>query len=140
MFNIDDNFLASVGYDTGLLSEEEKSRIKQQFIEDLNKSFTQRIMQELDIVQQDEFNDIQENAKRAFRWLREFHADYESRQNYRELLDNGYTEDDAVTFYASILWMGDAVPGFGVIAQEVLDGYRNSLIGKRREVNQALGL
>lgn len=140
MFLVDDNFLTSVGYDVAMMSDAEKETIQQQFTQDLNQRFALALMQELDEDQQVEFNDIQENPARAYRWLDEFHGDYRSRADFNELLQNGYSEEDAATYYASLLWMSDAVPGFGQVAQRVFAQFQAELVQQRQQANAALGL
>ncbi len=136
MFEITDNFLTSVGFDVTTMSSAEKEQYKQQFSSDITARVTAELFDELTPQQADEFNDIQSNQDRVYRWLDEFHADYRSRDDFQQILKNtGDNMDDATMFYAGILWMGDAVPEFGVIIQDVFDRYQAELIEGRQAAN-----
>lgn len=138
MFQIDDDFLTSVGYDVASLSEAQKAEYIEQITNEVNERVSSRLVSELSDEQIEEFNNIQENADRARRWLDEFHADYEERKEYRQILANGASEDEAVTFYAVAFWFRDAVPGYGELIQEELDDYQARLIAMRNAANNSI--
>ena len=64
MFQIDDNFLTSVGYDVANLSDEKKQQYIDEFTAEVNERVSERLVSELDDQQIDEFNDIQESPER----------------------------------------------------------------------------
>ena len=136
MFQIDDNFLASVGYDVAALSEEQKQKYIDEMTEEINERATERLVSELDDQQVDEFEGIQENPGRARQWLHEFHHGYQSRQDYLEVSGGAEDEDDAVTFYATMLWMNDAVPQYGELMQQEMNEYHDELLKMRQQANE----
>lgn len=139
MFIIDNNFLSSIGYDTATLAAEKRQQIIDGLTEEMNVRLTERFFNEVDDAQAEEMSEIQENPDRARRWLNEFHSDYRAREDFKQVASVN-TEDDAVTFYATALWLGDAIPMYGEVIQEELNKYQQELVGKRKMVNQALGL
>ncbi len=132
MFEINDNFLANVGYDLATLSDEQKAEYKQQFANDVTERVILRLSEELTGEQAEEFSEIQDSPERATHWLDEFHSDYREREDFQKIAKSIGDDSDAVTFYAGILWMNDAVPRFGGLFQEELDNYQSELIEKRR--------
>lgn len=139
MFEIDDNFLASVGYDLAVLSEEQKAQYKRELTEELNTRLIDRFAPELSEEQVSELEGIQDNIERANGWLNEFHPNYSEMSGFKEMAEAG-DRDDAVKFAASTLWMNDAVPSFGELISEELQKYHDELVEKRQMVNKALGL
>ncbi|MCA9336035.1 hypothetical protein KC967_03990 [Candidatus Saccharibacteria bacterium] len=137
MFQIDDNFLASAGYNVASLSEAQKQQYIDEFTAEANERISERLVSELDDQQIEEFNEIQENPERAKNWLNEFHAGYHDKEEYRQILEGTGSEDDAATFYAAALWMNDAVPRYGELIQEELDNYLAQLV-KMREAADAI--
>lgn len=137
MFEIDDNFLTSVGYDVTTLSDAKKRQYKDELSEELNQRIIQSMMSEIDESQANEMSDIQENPDRARAWLHEFHSDYRTRDDFRQLAA-AMSEDELVTFYATSLWFKDAIPGFGEIVQDEFDKYQSELIATRQMVNSSL--
>lgn len=139
MFDIDDNFLQSIGYNVATLSEEQKAQYKKELTEELQARLSERLGSELEEQQVDDLESIQDSDARADQWLHEFHADFEGSDDYRTLLKI-LGEPEAKIFYASALWMQDAIPGYGLIVREEFDKYQNELVEKRKMVNAALGL
>ena len=119
MFEIDDDFLKSIGFHLEVMSDEKKEMEKQRLSGMFEERLIERFLPEMDDNQIEELDDIQSNPERAYRWLDEFHTDYRDREDYKQLLSVS-DEDEAVMFYASMLWMGDAVPNFGELIQEEL--------------------
>lgn len=140
MFQVDDNFLASIGYDTEALSEDKKNQYKSEIQEELIARVSEDIAKELDEDQTNELSDIQENPDRAYGWLNEFHSDYREDQSFKSLLSVADHEEEAVTFYATSLWLNEAVPRFGEIMKEEMGHYQAELIRKRELVNRSLGI
>lgn len=138
MFTIDDNFLASVGYDVTGLSEEKKQQYIAEMTEELNARISDRFLNEIDNEQVDEMHEIQENPDRARSWLAEFHSDYRDRDEFKQVVQV-VPEDEAVTFYAVALWMRYAVPGYGEIVQQELEAYHAELVDLRKSVNDVIG-
>lgn len=139
MFDIDDDFLQSIGYNVTALADEQKAQYKQELTEELQARLSERVGSELEESQVDDFESIQNSTERAEQWLHEFHADFHEAQDYKTLVD-ALGDTDAKVFYASALWMWDAVPDYGLIVREEFDKYQNELVEKRKMVNQALGL
>lgn len=140
MFQVDDEFLRLVGYDIATMSEERKEERKQFFTNELNARLTERLAEELDEAQVDDFATLQDDGdERVRQWLAEFHSDYETTDDYRQLQEV-LGEEDARGFYASLLWLQDAVPGYGKIAEELMAEYHEELVKKREMANEALGL
>lgn len=137
MFQIDDNFLTSIGYDVATLTPERKQQYIDELLTEINERVTERLIGELSDEQIAEFNDIQENRDRAYRWLREFHTDYQSRPDFQALCEAEGDEGAAATMYATALWMGDAVPGYGEVAQEELDKYHAELVRIRQDADES---
>ena len=138
MFEIDDDFLTGVGYDVAALSDEQKNKYKQEIGDEVSARVQERIVQELDSQQMQEFVDIQESVERTKRWLDEFHADYRDQAAFKEIVSNVGDEDEAATFYAEMLWLGDAVPGFGEMVREVLEKYQQELLNNRLMIDEEL--
>ncbi len=136
MFLIDDNFLTSVGYDVANLSESQKQQYIDEFTGEVNERVSERLVSELDDQQVEEFNEIQENPERAKNWLNEFHAGYTDTLEYKQILESSGSEDTATTFYATSLWMNDAVPKYGELIQEELNNYQSLLIKMRQAANE----
>lgn len=139
MFEIDDNFLTSIGYTTATLTEEEKDRYKAELTQELQARISERFAAGLDPAQVEDFEGIQHSAERANAWLREFHSDFAESDDYKGLVA-ALGEQDAKVFYASGLWLRHAVPGYGEIIQETLNEYQNELMEKRRIADEAAGL
>lgn len=137
MFQIDDNFLTSVGYDVANLSDAKRQQYIDEFTAEVNERVSERLVSELDDQQIDEFNDIQESPERAKGWLDEFHAGYQANAEYQQIRDNVDNEGDADTFYAAALWMNDAVPRYGELIQEELNNYQAQLVKMRQAANDA---
>ena len=135
MFQIDDQFLASIGYDIDKLSDEQKQKYINELTNELNARATERLVSELNEHQVDELNDIQENADRAYRWLDEFHSDYRQRDEFKQLVAVSPNERDAVVFYAASLWMQDAVPRYGELMQQEMNEYHRQLVAMRQAAN-----
>lgn len=139
MFDIDDNFLASVGYDVDSLSEEQKDQYKSEIMEELHARTAEALSSNLDETQVDDFASIQDSAERAKSWLYEFHSDFEQSDDYQALV-RALGEQEAQVFYAGALWLRHAVPGYGQKMQEIMEDYQEELIEKRAMVNKALGI
>lgn len=139
MFDIDDNFLTSIGYNLDLLTDDQKSQYKAELAEELQARVSERLVSGLDESQVEDFESIQDSAERANQWLHEFHAEFEDADDYKALVQV-LGELDAQIFYAGGLWLRHAVPGYGQLVQEMLDEYQNELIEKRRMADQAAGL
>ena len=138
MFDINDDFLASIGYDVAALSDDEKEAYRRELTEELQARLSERLGSELEPDQVDDFESIQNSGERANQWLHEFHDDFEQQDDYKTLV-TALGEKDAQIFYASALWMQDAIPGYGLIVREEFDKYQHELIEKREIVNKALG-
>ncbi len=139
MFQIDDNFLTSVGYDVAQLSGEKKAQYIEEITNEVNERVSERLVSELDDRQIDIFNSLQEEPDRARAWLDEFHWGYQDHEMYKTLLDTAGNSDDAATFYATALWMNDAVPQYGALIQEELDAYQAELVKMRQAANDMVG-
>lgn len=139
MFQIDDDFLSSIGYDPKVLSDDQKERYKKEIIDELIARTSEEIAKELDEDQANELNDIQENPSRAYSWLNEFHSGYKEDENFKGLASVADDEAEAVTFYAVGLWLNDAVPRYGEIMREQMADYQAELVRKRELVNRSLG-
>lgn len=137
MFEIDDNFLQSIGYNLSSLGEEQKERYKAEITEELQARLNERLGSELTEEQSDDLGTIQDSSVRAGQWLDEFHKDYANAQDYKTVM-SAVGEDEAKIFYASALWMQDAIPEYGLIIREEFDKYQQELIRKREMVKQAL--
>lgn len=140
MFNVDDNLLQQIGYNVAFLTEEEKNRYKKEITEALHRRVAERLATEINQDDLLEFEDVQGNLDRTRRWLAEFHGDYATRDDYRTIRSLFDTEEDAMSFYASALWLRYAVPGYGKIMQQVMDEYVEDLVEMRNQVNQRLGI
>ena len=139
MFNIDDNLLAAIGYNVATLSEEKKNQYRREISEELNQRASAEVLARLSKQEALEF-DVNSNPDRTRRWLAEFHGDYASRQDYQAIRELFETDEDAMSFYASALWMRYAVPDYGKIMQEVMNEYVEELADMRRAVNEQLGI
>lgn len=137
MFQIDDAFLASIGYDVSLLTDEQRAQYKNEILEEVNTRLSERLASELTEEQVLDMESIQDSAERAEQWLYEFHSDFAEVADYQVLVE-ALGEPEAKIFYATALWMQDAVPDYGVIAQQVLNDYHAELIEKYKLVEQAL--
>lgn len=140
MFNIDDNLLATIGYDVAALSEEKKRQYFRQISEEVNKRVAERLYARLSKQEALEFEDVGGNPDRTRRWLAEFHGDYASREDYRSIRELFDDEKDAMSFYASALWMRYAVPDYGKIMQQTFDEYVEDLVAMRQAVNERFGI
>lgn len=138
MFEITDEFLQKVGYDTAKMIAPEKERLKWEFTNEFGQRISERIVDELDEGQAEEFLDIQNNQERARRWLDEFHTDYRDRDEFEQLAGVADNEDEAVTFYATALWLRDAVPKYGELIQQELIDYANELAELRKAAFDAV--
>lgn len=138
MFEIDEDFLVSVGYDLALLSDDQIGQYKREMTEELTARLSERLGGELSEEQTEEFEQIQDSPERARRWLDEFHTDYRDKEEYKELRKVTDDEDEATRFYAASFWMSDAVPKYGQLIQEEMDKYQAELVEKRRLSNEAL--
>lgn len=138
MFQIDDNFLSSIGYDPTSLSGEQRDQYKKEIQEELTARISEEIAKELDEKQTNELSEIQENPERAYSWLNEFHRAYRENENFRGLVATADNEAEAVTFYATSLWLSDAVPRYGEIIREQMGNYQAELIRKRELINRSL--
>lgn len=132
MFEIDDNFLASVGYDIASMSDKRKQRYIDEFTQELGARISSRFIDELSDEQIAEFNDVQENHDRAVSWLNEFHADYREREDYRSIREGTGNAEDAESFYATALWMRDAIPNYGGLIQDEMNEYQAELVKMRQ--------
>lgn len=138
MFEINDDFLVSVGYDLALLSDEQIAQYKKEMTEEMTARLSERFARELSEEQISEFEEIQTSTERAQRWLDEFHTGYEEREEYKNIADNAEDRGEAIRFYASMLWLNDAVPKFGELVQEEIDAYQAELVEKRRKTDDIL--
>lgn len=137
MFQVDEEFLQNVGYDVANLSEDRKQRYIDEMSEELTQRTVQTLFAELTEGQAAEMADIESNPERARRWLDEFHYDYRQREDFRQLLAV-MSEDELVTFYATSLWLRDAIPGYGTIVDNEFLKYQQELIATRQMVNDSL--
>ena len=140
MFNIDDNLLAAIGYNVATLSEEKKNQYRREISEELNQRASAEVLARLSKQEALEFEDVNSSPDRTRRWLAEFHGDYASRQDYQAIRELFETDEDAMSFYASALWMRYAVPDYGKIMQEVMNEYVEELADMRHAVNEQLGI
>lgn len=140
MFNIDDKLLADIGYNTETLSEEEKEQHKVSINKEVNRRVAERIAPELTNEQTVEFEDVTNNPDRTKRWLAEFHGDFIDRQDYQQVRSLCDSDEEAMSFYASALWLRYAVPSYGDIMQQVFDEYIEELVSMRAMVNKGLGI
>lgn len=137
MFQIDDNFLASVGYNVDTLSEDKKQQYITEMTEELNQRASERLVRELSEEQAEDMNRMQDSPERARAWLEEFHSDYQSRGDYQQLLAHAPSEDEAVVYYASSLWMNHAVPNYGELLQDEMNAYHAQLVKMRQAASAA---
>lgn len=138
MFEITDEFLQRVGYDTASMVRLEKDRLKWEFSNDFSERMSERLVDELTEEQSEEFLDIQNNQERTRRWLDEFHADYRERKEFKQLASVADNEDEVATFYATALWMRDAVPKYGELIQQELEDYAVELAELRKTAYDSL--
>ena len=139
MYNIDDNFLATIGYDVHLLTQEQRVEYRAEILEEINTRLSERLAAELSEEQVADMQSIQDSAERAEQWLYEFHSDFADADDYKVLVE-AMGESEAKIFYATALWMQDAVPDYGILAQDLLNEYQAELIEKRKMTDAALGL
>lgn len=139
MFNVDDDFLTSVGYDVATLNDDKKAAYKAEIAEELHQRVTEELAAQLDETQVEDLEGIQNSAERAKQWLEEFHSDYASSDEYKAALD-AVGEQDALTFYAGALWLRHATPEYGKLAEEIMAAYQAELAEKRRIANEAFGV
>lgn len=138
MFEIDDDFLVSVGYDLALLTDEQIEQYKKEMTEEMTARLSEHFAGELTEEQSAEFEGLQNNTERARQWLVEFHAGYQENDDFKAFTDAVDDQDEATRFYACSLWMNDAVPNYGELIQKEMDEYQAELTEKRRMANQAL--
>lgn len=138
MFEIDDNFLQSVGYDTNLMSEEQKTEVRTRFLEELHHRSSEEVAHRLSDEESEEVAEIGDNPERARSWLQEFHSDYRDRDEFKNIAAGAENDDEAVTFYAVALWMSYAVPDYGHIMQDVMRDYHETLVQRRDMARAAL--
>ena len=62
MFNIDDNFLASIGYDVALLTPEQRAQYQAEILEEVNTRLSERLALELTEEQVMDMESIQNSA------------------------------------------------------------------------------
>lgn len=139
MFEIDDNFLQSVGYDTNLMTEQQKTEIRTRFLEELHHRSSEEIAHRLDEKDSEEVAEIGDNPERARSWLQEFHSDYRDRDEFKNIAAGAENDDEAVTFYAVALWLNYAVPDYGQIMKDVMSDYHETLVQRRDMARAALG-
>lgn len=140
MFQVDDAFLESVGYDLAALSEEQKDEYRGKIITELHARASEELTRRLDDNDALEMAEIAENPARARSWLQEFHSDYRDREEYKLIAANMDSEDDALAFYATALWLSYAVPDYPQIMQAVMQDYHASLVERHERARAALGL
>lgn len=138
MFDIDDNFLASVGYNVATLSDTQKTQYKTEIEKEINTRLSERIAREISDEEADDLETIQNSEERAMQWLYEFHGEFISTDEYKALVE-ALGDADAKIFSATALWLRHAVPHYGMIAKEMLTAYQVELIEKRAMVQEALG-
>lgn len=138
MFEINDDFLTNVGYDVATLSQEQKAQYVSEFTDEFTARIQERLMAELDEEQVDDLDQVQSSADSARSWLDEFHTDYRERKEFQQILTVMDNEDEAVLFYATSLWMQDAIPAYGGVIQQELNAYQADLIDKRKQANELL--
>lgn len=139
MFEVDDTFLQSVGYDTNLMSEQQKTEVRTRFLEELHLRSGEEITHRLSDEDAEEMREVGDNPERARRWLQEFHSDYRDRDEFKNIAAGAENDDEAVTFYAVALWLNYAVPDYGEIMKEVMRDYHETLIQRRDMARAALG-
>lgn len=139
MFNVDDNFLASVGYDVSALTSEQKAQYVTEITTELKARLADRLVSEIDEEQAADFATLQGNDERVQAWLQEFHPNYASDTNYM-MAEAALGEVDGREFYATTMWTQDAVPGYVELAQEIINNYQAELVQRRQMANAALGL
>ena len=140
MFNIDDELLKKIGYNVATLTEEQKDKYKEELTEGVNQRAAELIVPHLSEEQIEEFSDVQGNPDRTRRWLAEFHGDFASREDYQQVRQMSDSDEEAMSFYASALWLRYAVPNYGELMQQALDEYADELIDMRNQVNAELGI
>lgn len=136
MFNIDDDFLTSIGYSIDVLTPEQREQYRGEILEEVNARLSDRLALELDDEQTLDMASIQDSSERAEQWLYEFHGDFAASDDYKTLVEV-LGEPEAKVFYATALWLQDAVPGYGVIAQGVLHDYQVELISRNKVALEA---
>ena len=142
MFNIDDNLLAAIGYNVATLSEEKKNQYRREISEELNQRASAEVLARLSKQEALEFEDVNSNPDRTRRWLAEFHGDYASRQDYQAIRELFETDEDAMSFYASALWMRYAVRRLRILGATGIRGKVARFIVEQQETeskeNQSL--
>jgi cytochrome P450 len=138
MFEINDDFLTGIGYDVALLSDEKKQSIVEELSKEFMERMQERFLAEIDETQAEDFDRMQENIENTRGWLAEFHADYRDLDDFKQLVQVMDDEDEAVQFYASELWIRDAVPNYRDAMQEELQTYYDDLVKKRAEADELL--
>lgn len=140
MFDIDDALLTKVGYNIAIMTESQKDECKREIQEELNQRVAECFLPKLSEDEIVEFEDVQSNPDRTRRWLEEFHSDYATREDYKAVRQTMDSDEEAMSFYATALWLRYAIPGYHDIMQEIFDDYIGGLIDMRNEVNKQLGL
>ncbi len=138
MFEINNEFLAGAGYDVAGLSEERKAQYIKEFSAEFTERLQERIAGELDEEQVKDWDRMQSSVDNARAWLDEFHWGYHDREDFKQVIPLLDSEDEAVLFYSSALWLRDAVPSYHDLMQEELNAYHQDLVEKRRKANELL--
>ena len=139
MFNVDDNFLASVGYDVATLSSGQKDRYVSEITAELKARLADRLASEIDEEQAADFATLQGDDERVRAWLQEFHQNYASDTNYM-MAEAALGEVEGREFYATTMWTQDAVPCYVELAQDIINSYQAELVQRRQMANASLGL
>ncbi len=138
MFQINDNFLSSIGYDVANMDESRKQKYIDEFTKEFTEIISERLIQELDEDEINEFNEIQDDSDKAKNWLSGFKPDYESSEDFNTIKNDLGDEKLAIISYATALWLNDAIPQYGQIIQNELNSYQAHLAELRRVANESI--
>lgn len=95
-------------------------------------------MAEIDEKQVEDWDRMQSSIDNARAWLDEFHWGYHDREDFQQVVPLMDSEDEAILFYSSLLWLRDAVPNYRDLMQEELNAYHEDLVEMRRKANELL--
>lgn len=139
MFQLDDNFLQSVGL--GNLPEDQKEAFLQHTYETLEERVGERLAADLSDEQLAEFESfaVQDEAK-VYAWLQANVPNYQEEAEYKQMAASAPPDVTPLMLaaeFASVKWLGINSPNYREVVAQELEKLRQEIIASRDQIGSS---
>lgn len=137
MFQLDDNFLQSVGL--GNLPEDQKEAFLQHTYETLEERVGEKLAASLSDDQLAEFESFAtQDEQKVNGWLQANVPDYQNESDYQQMAANAPEDTTPLMLaaeFASVKWLGLNSPNYRDVVAQELEKLRQEILASREKIN-----